>query len=376
MAEEITKIEDVSEADGELVDLQKRVSLLEQLASTLSSRNLGGLDKNDLLSITSQNWGDGLDGDVTITGTTTLTRDMFYNTLIINASGVLKTNGFRVFCKTSLLNNGTIDASGGSASGATAGAAAHAQGSLPAAPAGKAGGAAGPNFWSSSGSGGNGTAGDDAAKSVGGAGGGGGGGGGGGNCVGGGGGSVGGSGGGGGSQTGTVYNIPRTPTASYLFSDTLPSLASLSGSAGSGSGGGGGGGRDYTAGPSYAGGNGGAGGGSGAAGGIISIFSKEIINNGVISANGGNGGNGANGANGNPAGGYMSGGGGGGGAGAGGAGGVVMLTYGQYSGSGTVTATKGANGTPGNYGAGYQNGAAGAAASSATDGTVIRIQLS
>jgi hypothetical protein len=72
----------------------------------------------------------------------------------------------------------------------------------------------------------------------------------------------------------------------------------------------------------------------------------------------------------------MSGGGGGGGAGAGGAGGVVMLTYGQYSGSGTVTATKGANGTPGNYGAGYQNGAAGAAASSATDGTVIRIQLS
>ena len=42
-------------------------------------------------------YGDGNDGDVTIAGTTTLSRDMNYNTLTV--SGTLKCNGYKFFVK-------------------------------------------------------------------------------------------------------------------------------------------------------------------------------------------------------------------------------------------------------------------------------------
>ncbi len=46
-------------------------------------------------------WGDGADGDVTISaGTTTLARDMFYNSLTVLNGGILKPQGFRIFVKT------------------------------------------------------------------------------------------------------------------------------------------------------------------------------------------------------------------------------------------------------------------------------------
>ena len=46
-------------------------------------------------------WGDGADGDVTITaGTTTLARDMYYNSLTVQSGGILKPAGFRIFVKT------------------------------------------------------------------------------------------------------------------------------------------------------------------------------------------------------------------------------------------------------------------------------------
>ena len=46
-------------------------------------------------------WGDGSDGDVVIgAGTTTLARDMFYNSLIVQNGGILKPQGFRIFVKT------------------------------------------------------------------------------------------------------------------------------------------------------------------------------------------------------------------------------------------------------------------------------------
>lgn len=46
-------------------------------------------------------WGDGSDGDVTISaGTTTLARDMFYNSLVVLNGGILKPAGFRIFVKT------------------------------------------------------------------------------------------------------------------------------------------------------------------------------------------------------------------------------------------------------------------------------------
>ena len=60
-------------------------------------------------------FGDGSDGDVTITTTTTLTRDMFYNNLTVAGGVTLKSNGFRIFVKNTLTlgANAVIDNSGG-----------------------------------------------------------------------------------------------------------------------------------------------------------------------------------------------------------------------------------------------------------------------
>lgn len=59
-----------------------------------------------------QIFGDASDGDVTINADTTLTRDMYYNSLTINPTFTLKTGGFRIFVRGTLTNNGTIDRSG------------------------------------------------------------------------------------------------------------------------------------------------------------------------------------------------------------------------------------------------------------------------
>ena len=42
-------------------------------------------------------YGNGADGDVTISGTVTLTRDMHYNTLTVPLGHILLTSGFKVF---------------------------------------------------------------------------------------------------------------------------------------------------------------------------------------------------------------------------------------------------------------------------------------
>jgi len=44
-------------------------------------------------------YGFGQDGDVTITANTSLTRDMYYNDLTINANCDLDTNGYKIFVK-------------------------------------------------------------------------------------------------------------------------------------------------------------------------------------------------------------------------------------------------------------------------------------
>ncbi|HYJ92112.1 MAG TPA: hypothetical protein VEV84_12435 [Pyrinomonadaceae bacterium] len=54
-------------------------------------------------------FGDGSDGDVTIAGATTLTRDMYYHNLTINAGQTLNPGGFRIFVSGTL----TFDAGGG-----------------------------------------------------------------------------------------------------------------------------------------------------------------------------------------------------------------------------------------------------------------------
>jgi len=53
-------------------------------------------------------YGPGTDGTVSISGTITLTRDMYYDTLTIPLGNVLLTNGYRVFVKNTLTLNGII----------------------------------------------------------------------------------------------------------------------------------------------------------------------------------------------------------------------------------------------------------------------------
>lgn len=68
-------------------------------------------------------FGDGSDGNVTISANTTLTHDMFYDTLTVNSGATLSTAGFRIYCKTALNGDGTgiIAFNGNNASGQTAG---------------------------------------------------------------------------------------------------------------------------------------------------------------------------------------------------------------------------------------------------------------
>jgi len=53
-------------------------------------------------------YGGGVDGNVTISSNTVLSRDMYYQSLTVNSGASLVTNGFRVFVEKTLTNNGTI----------------------------------------------------------------------------------------------------------------------------------------------------------------------------------------------------------------------------------------------------------------------------
>lgn len=69
-------------------------------------------------------YGTGMDGDVTISSNTSLSRDMYYNNLIINANIQLNPNGYRIFVKNLLtLNSGSTIGftTGSSASGSIKG---------------------------------------------------------------------------------------------------------------------------------------------------------------------------------------------------------------------------------------------------------------
>ena len=281
-------------------------------------------------------FGDGSDGNITISSPTTLTRDMYYNNLIVNST--LNTANFRIFVAGTLSGNGTIQnngGNGGNASGITAGAAGTAVSagyftSLP----GLIGGAGSNNGINP------GTNGSNSSLSIGV------------NGV------AGGSGGvygavppnptTGGTTTGILERIGQLKwqTLSALDLAINGTLTKYNGSASSGSGGGG----DNYNGNSYSGG----GGGSGAPGGIIYIAVNIFSGTFSISVTGGNGGNGGNAA------GTQSGGGGGGG---GGSGGVSYIIYNTKSWAGSYVLTGGTGGT-----GGTGNGSMGAS-SNGTNGT-------
>lgn len=247
------------------------------------------------------------DGTVVLSSDFTMIRDMYYEHLTINPAVTLNTNGYRLFARSGIVNNGTIQRSGNDAVGITAGAAL-AAGTISGAPAGGAGGAAA------------GVAGGANATALGGSGGAGG---------------LGGSGAGG--AGGTATPVIATAGGIELFQHVhraLVGYTTANALVTFGAGGGGGG------------GDGVAGGGGGGGGGGIIIATKSLTGTGAIRAHGGNGGQ--------PAAGNRGGGGGGGG------GVIVTITEndvtatslvfdvaGGVGNSGSGTGVSGTTGSPG-----------------------------
>jgi len=318
----------------------------------------------------------------TISGTTTLSRDMFYDTLIVANGGTLNCNGFKVFAKTSIevQNGGTISAKGGDGgnggtgvtgngsgnkgNGGTAGTAGTGipAGSLPATgngvtgAAGINGGVEGtPNtkngndgvnltnsfFSTAAVIGGNSGKGRIAGST----------------------GFTDNSSTGGSAGSVTQTTAPDSFDIVYLCRNAFGAVG-INASNGSGAGGGCG----YGNNSADALGGGGGGGGSGASGGIVWLASPTIIvdSGGTITTNGGNGGNGGDGGGAINAGvGGANYGGGGGGGGASGNGGLVVLICGSYTNNGTISY---AAGTAGAGGSGNTSGSNGSAGSSGNNG--------
>ncbi len=273
----------------------------------------GGGDDGDFVAD-----GTATDPNLTLAGSTyTLNNDCFYRHLTVNAGITIKTNGFRLFCSGTLLNNGTISCKGNDASGATAGAITHA-GALGTGLAGGAG-------HTGSGTGSAGSNQSAALTDV--------------NAAGGAGGAGGANAGGaGGTYSGTAVNggghylVPMT-TGCMLGQTSGGNQATVN-IIGGGAGGGGGGSDNAGA----------TGGGGGSGGGVMVLAAFNLVNNGVITADGGKGAD-ASGTTGNAGGG-------------GGGGGGQILSLSRYrSGTGTMTANGGLGGAA--FGASGHAGAAG-----------------
>ncbi len=260
-------------------------------------------------------YGDGNDGNVTISSNTTRTADLYADILTINAGFTLDMAGFRCFAKTSITNNGTISNSGATAT-TSAGATAPVTQVLG---GGGDGGVAGTN--------GNGTAGTTVTDAVG---------------------AAGGAGGNAGARTGGAGGAVTPPSENQGGINVIRSLSAamtglLVGLGGTtqfvaGAGGGGGAGD----------GSGNTGGGGGAGSGILSVLSPTITGTGSIEAIGGDGAPGQ----------VVNGGGGGGGGG-----GVAII----------VTDTATAISTDMSGGAGGAGIGTGVAGTAGSTGTVVKI---
>lgn len=316
-------------------------------------------------------FGDGSDGDVVISGDTTLTRTMFYDDLTVDSTRTLNNAGYFIYVRGTLTVNGTISNSGtvggnggngttgGLAGTAGSGGVVVASGEIYGGLAGVAGGKGGEAGIAAV----VGVTGTSqtvsmitASGATGGTGG-----------AGGGPGGAGAAGGPGGSSVLAVRYNPLTVT----YAQTMTEAASISLLRTAPASGGGGGGGMGTPGDASS-GTGGGGGGSGSQGGGLVIFAKSITvaAGGKISSIGGVGGNGGNGGNALP---NRSGGGGGGG-GAGGNGGVILMCYASLTNLGTISVLGGAGGTKGNGGTnGGGTGLPGQPGNDGSSGTIGRI---
>ena len=314
-------------------------------------------------------FGDGSDGDVTIsTATTTLSRDMYYNNLTIGSAGGLNPNGYRIFVKGTLSiasggliarngsngGNGNTGVTGGTDVGGVAGASLS-HGTLFGSYSGAVGGVGENSNGGDATNGGNGSAiyyspVTNATACSGGAGGN---------------GAVGGTAPGAGGTKGTVNTVVSLPTNLINILNFYPSEAvsmpasttiayykinSVNGAGGGGEG---------ASSPGY----GGSGGGSGSNGGTIYIAANNFVSLGSVTAVGGNGGNGGNGGAAN---------GSGGGGGAGGSGGYIFIIY---QSSLTVGTTSVAGGSGGSGGIKNGSGADGNAGTTGLAGTATTIRV-
>lgn len=292
------------------------------------------------------NNGDGSDGTITISsGITTMSRDMYYDTLTISSTGELVTNGWKIYAKTlitisgtgSIINNGT---NGVAASAGTVGAGGIGGigSSLGAGQSGTTGGAFGSNT--------NGSPGGNNASDIG----------------------YGGNGGTGGAGGNSGSNLATGgaggTSATYLYipervvrHDPLVGAVMKAGGEGGTGGGGGASSLLNTA---------GAGGGGGGGGGVVQIFCKEFNNTSSVgvTAKGGNGGAGGTAAGGNS---------GGGGGGAGGGGGYIHIVCQILTSLGTLNVAGGTGGAAGGRaGTGFVGVAGGAGSTGHTAAVVTR----
>lgn len=295
-------------------------------------------------------YGDGSAGaSTTVAGTTTLTGDVYLTTYVVSTGTTLVTNGFRVFAKTSITNNGIIQCNGVAGtdsvnldSNTTTGGlgCGSSLGSLPA-------GAHGGRGGSPHDSGGQaGISGSSSLRSII-------------NTA----GLAGGAGGLGATQSGFAGGAAGTFAASlnqpkyYTFAMTLAEASSTTivpVTIAPGNGGGGTGGNDGTS-------RGGGGGAAGGNGGIVFLASPLITNNFIIRSLGGAGGAASNGQTNS----------GGGGGGSGGNGGAIIIIAGTFLGA-TPVVTGGAAGAAG---AGVGTGVNGTAGSTGNTGQVFSLTV-
>ena|GEM_PF-742524 len=303
-------------------------------------------------------FGDASDGDVVIpSGTTTLTRDMYYRNLTISGSGVLVTNGFRVFVQEKLdltaAPAGAIRSDGGNGNGGASsnGGAAGSVAGAGTVGGGGAGTAGGNGSTSASGSGAASAAATNQSPANGGA-----------------------SGTSGAGGDGDGAGGPGATTAGATVANSLSlrrwTCTLLRGASlivgGAGGPGGGGGGASNSNGP------GGGAGGGGAGGGIVWVSARVVDRSastaaGAIRANGGAGGNGANG--------QSSGNSGGGGGGSGAGGGWVFLSYLALRGATANNALQASGGSGGAGGNGLGSAAGGRGGSGGSGGRVTALNL-
>jgi hypothetical protein len=261
-------------------------------------------------------FGDGIEGNVTITGLVGLTKETYYDNLTITSTGRLKPAGYRFFVKGTLTIDagGSIDDDGNLPSGATGGLVLNARNSLGAAGGSGGGGSTGGNGSTGGGTGGNSSLNDAGLAPLGGKGG----------DV-----PIGNVGGNPGTAPSPVQGQRFQGSGWNLMSRFTSGTTTVAFNGGSGGGGGSSSAATVT-----------GGGGGGGAGGVW-CAAKTVINNGRISANG------ANGAPGFGTTGDAGGGGGGGG-------GFVCVAALSITGTGQIQALGGTGG------AGYNNGDPGA----------------